>query len=569
MKMRAAHLLDFYKIGHPEQYPDGTEIVYSNFTARSGKHSNVKDSKGVLWVGLNLTIKEFLIEEWNETFFNLPKEDVLNRYKIRTSIALNQDVAINRLGALHDLGYLPVRIKSLPEGSFVPYGVPLFTIVNTNNEFFWVTNMLETILSAESWQCVTSATTYREYNKVFKEFAELTGSNMDFVPFQAPDFSLRGMAGRVAGAKSAFGAVAAGSKGTDTLMAIDVAIDYYNTPETQFIAGSVNATEHSVMCAGGMETEIDTFKRLINEVYPTGMLSIVSDTWDFWKVVGVTLPLLKDDILKRDGKVIIRPDSGNPADILCGVNNILNLDGNVSIENMADALRFMEDNIVSTVRGETPHGECGESEPIGYFRFKDKCYKVTVTIDWNRHDKQYYFVEDTSISNPIEFEESIENKGLIQSLWETFGGTVNAKGFKVLDSHIGAIYGDSITLERQLDILQRLKANNFASENVVLGVGSYSYQYTTRDTHGMAMKATSVTIEGERHDIFKNPKTDDGTKKSAKGLLMVSKTGDKFSVTYPATEAQEKRGCLETVFEDGKLIIDPSLDDILMLTQGS
>lgn len=483
----APHALDFYKVGHINQYPALTQYVYSNLTARSGKHSNVKGSKGVHWVGLQLVMKDYLIDEWNESFFKKPKKRVIDKFRRRVSYALGYEVDVSHMEALHDLGYLPIKIKALPEGAFVPYGIPMMTIVNTLPEFYWVTNMLESVLSAELWQMINSATTYSACKKLFEEYAKETCDNNEHVPYQGHDFSFRGMAGREAASKSAFAALACGSMGTDCVSSLDIAEDYYHAEG--FVAGSVNATEHSVMCAGGKNDELETFRKLLTETYPTGILSIVSDTWDFWKVVTQTLPSLKQSILEREGQLVIRPDSGDPANIICGI-------------------------------------------------------KPEMNEYWYRgHPKECI-------------------KGLVECLWDTFGGTVNSKDYKVLNEKVGAIYGDSITPEVAKDILQRLESKGFASSNIVLGIGSYTNQYNTRDTHGMAIKATNVVIDGKSTPIFKDPKTDSGLKKSAKGLLMVTKTGSKYELKQECTIKEEKRGCLETVFLNGKVTKEVTLDEL-------
>jgi len=248
------------------------------------------------------------------------------------------------------------------------------------------------------------------------------------------------------------------------------------------IGASIPATEHSVMSMGEKEHEIDTFKRLITEIYPQGLLSIVSDTWDLWKVLREYLPALKSEILARDGKVVIRPDSGDPVEIIVG----------------------------------------GASTPFG--------------------------------------------KGVVELLWETFGGYINTQGFKVLDSHIGVIYGDSITLERAELICAGLAAKGFASSNIVFGVGSYTFQYNTRDTYGFAMKATYGEVNGKGREIFKNPVTDDGTKTSAKGLLKVEKGDDgRYVLVDQVTWAEEAEGALQVVFRDGKLVKETSLGEIRAL----
>jgi nicotinamide phosphoribosyltransferase len=158
------------------------------------------------------------------------------------------------------------------------------------------------------------------------------------------------------------------------------------------------------------------------------------------------------------------------------------------------------------------------------------------------------------------------DKGLIELLWDTFGGTINEQGYKVLDSHIGAIYGDSITIERCEQICERLKAKGFASTNIVFGVGSYSMGYATRDNQGGAVKSTYVEINGEGVEIFKDPVTDDGTKKSAKGLLKVvldDSTGvDVLKLQDQCTIEEEKEGLLSTIFLDGVFYNPTSLTAI-------
>jgi len=479
------HAIDFYKSDHRRQYPEGTTEVYSNFTPRSDKLANVLpdfDHK-VVFFGLQYFIKDFLIECWNKEFFFKDKAEVVKTYKRRMDYALGKDaIDISHIEELHDFGRLPIRIKALPEGSRVNIGVPVLTMVNTESKFFWLTNYLESVLSCYLWKAITSATTAYEYKRLLTKYAVKTGSPIEFVNFQAHDFSFRGMSSLQDTVVSG-GAHLTSFVGTDSVASIDFLEQYYNADVEQELVGcSVPATEHSVMCMGEQESEIDTFKRLINVTYPSGIVSIVSDTWDFWKVITEYLPLLKNDIMKRDGKVVIRPDSGDPVKIICGNNK----------------------------------------------------------------------------AHPC----SADSKGAIECLWDVFGGTITETGHKLLDSHIGLIYGDSITLERASEILKRLDQQGFASGNVVFGVGSFTYQYCTRDNFGFAVKATSGVVNGERRDIFKDPKTDDGTKKSAKGLLRVEKEGDDFVLCDQQTEEQEQNGEFNVTFLDGKIIAETSLKEI-------
>lgn len=178
-----------------------------------------------------------------------------------------------------------------------------------------------------------------------------------------------------------------------------------------------------------------------------------------------------------------------------------------------------------------------------------------------------------------------EEKGLIECLWDTFGGTINEQGYKVLDPHIGAIYGDSITLERATAICKRLEAKGFATTNIVFGIGSFSYQYHTRDTFGFAVKATAAMVNGQERMLFKDPKTDDGTKRSQRGRIVVARkadvlaedpnfdtstlTGDQsqnnliWKDGLTEKEAEDSHwNALQTVFVDGKLLVDESLTTI-------
>jgi nicotinamide phosphoribosyltransferase len=478
--------IDFYKADHRRQYPQGTTEVYSNFTARSSRLANViketYDNK-IVFFGLQYFIKEFLISAWNENFFKQPKQTVVAAYKRRMDYSLGKDaIDVAHIAALHDLGYLPLMIKALPEGTRVPIGVPVLTIVNTHPDFFWLTNYIETIISSYLWKPTTSATTAFEYKKLLTDYAIKTGSPTEFVPFQAHDFSFRGMSSLQDAAISGAGHLTS-FVGTDSVPAIDLMEDYYlANAEQEMIGCSVPATEHSVMCMGMEDGELATFKRLISETYPTGIVSIVSDTWDFWKVITEYTVALKAMILKRDGKVVIRPDSGDPVKIVAG--------------------------------------------------------------------------------DPDAIPGSPEFKGAIECLWDVFGGSITGTGYKLLDAHIGLIYGDSISLERASQILQCLEAKGYASSNIVFGVGSFTYQYVTRDNFGFAMKATSGVVNGERRDIFKNPKTDSGTKKSAKGLLRVEHDGKQLVLHDRQTEAQEQQGLLRVVFKDGVLIQPVSLAEI-------
>lgn len=552
---------DFYKVGHKDMYPKGTTMIYSNFTPRSNRlapSAGAKKPEKILWYGLQGFIKSFLIDTFNYGFFCKSRSQVVAEYKRRVDMSLGEGVVgTEHIAALWDLGYLPIEIKALPEGSLVDIKVPVLTIKNTLPEFFWLTNYLETAISTELWKPTTTATTAFEYRKILTKYAKETGAPLDFVLWQGHDFSYRGLSG-LNDAASASGHLVS-FLGTDTIPAIDYLEAFYGGLNT-FIGGSVPATEHSVMCAGGKESEIETFRRLITEVCPSGVVSIVSDTWDFWHVITDMAAELKPEIMARTpnaiglNKVVFRPDSGDPVEIICGLEIPV-------VGGLDEAEEVTQDFVYSENSDLTAH-ECGDTSYSKIVEVLGTYYKVTVFPEWNRHDKTYYYIDGWGL--PM-FEEVIltpEQKGAVQCLWETFGGTINTEGFKMLDEHVGLIYGDSITLERADQILKRLKAKGFASSNVVFGIGSYTYQYVTRDSFGFAMKATYAEVNGEGSELFKDPITDNGTKKSAKGLLRVEFEDGKFVLYDQQTKEQEAQGCLQTVFKDGKLVKETSIEEI-------
>jgi nicotinamide phosphoribosyltransferase len=486
-------LKDFYKVGHKFQYPENTTLVFSNLTPRSSRVLGVNE---VVPFGFQYFVQEYLINQFEENFFDVPRDVVLKQYKRRVDNALGPGTKVDHIGELHELGHLPLHIKAIPEGTLLPLRVPALTLWNTDPKFFWLTNMVETLLSNVLWLPSTSATTAFQYRRVFERYAKETGADLSFVPWQGHDFSFRGMAGIEAACLSG-AAHLLSFTGTDTIPAIDFLEQYYGAnSDRELIGGSVPATEHSVMCMGLRQGELDTIRRLFKVVYPSGIVSIVSDTWDFWTVITKYLPKLKEDILAREGKVVIRPDSGDPVKIICG--------------------------------------------------------------------------------DPEATKGSPENKGAIECLWEIFGGTVTSKGHRVLDPHIGLIYGDSITPERQVQILDRLSAKKFASSNVVLGIGSYTYQHVTRDTFGWAMKATYGEVRvstgpGESfilgQNIFKEPKTDDGTKNSAKGLLTVEKYANaqyalKLEQEVSWARVNDPANELKSIFNDGRTMNIQKLSQI-------
>lgn len=563
---------DFYKYAHVHLGIDGVTDMYGNYTSRNGRLSNIKNNDEVVFVGLQYFIKDVLLGEWQETFFDLPKDIAVQSMKRIATYCLGEpDYDVSPFEDLHDLGYLPLTIKALPEGVSVPYGVPPVTF-KADKGFAWLEGFLETVFSTENWYIQTSATTAKAYLKRTVQAFDSAGLEHDLLPFMCHDFSFRGLAGRHAAAMSGFGHLTSFA-GTDTIPAILFAEKYYNANmETELVGASVKATEHSITTTAinsivqdtgvsKLEAEVEYVRQLLKKC-PTGILSHVSDSYDFWAFVTEGLPMLKDDILARDGKLVIRPDSGDIVEVLCGKNSsykTLNEDPDTFAEWMEWVAEEMDDTFRMNLDAENPH-----NSETRTFKGKYGVYKVTYEPELNRHDKTYYYVDnyDSTVEYCTfeEIQETAEDKGLVQVLGEMFGTTESPTGLKLLHDKIGAIYGDSVTLERQDQIISRLEAKGYTGM-VVLGVGSYSYQMVTRDTHGSAVKTTWALRDGKPVDVYKDPKTD-SKKKSLKGLIRVELENGKYVAYDQQTPEQESQGELKTVFKDGRLLYETSLAEI-------
>ncbi|BDZ48988.1 nicotinate phosphoribosyltransferase [Frondihabitans sucicola] len=480
---------DGYKQSHRQLYPAGTTRILINWTNRSNKL--LPGSSHAVVFGLQAFAQSYLTEAW-APFFEADVDEVCDLFeKALLGYFGPNEIGSDHVRALHDLGYLPLRVKALPEGTLAPIGVATLTVENTHDAFFWLPNYIETALSASIWHPSTVATIALEYRDLMEAWAEKTGADPATVDFQAHDFSMRGQASIESAAASSAGHLLS-FLGTDSMPTFDF-IDRYYPGDNGWVAASVPATEHSVMCIRGEQGELETFEQIL-DTYPTGIVSAVSDGYDLFKVVTEVLPALRDRILGRDGRLVIRPDSGDPVDIVTG-------------ELFGDTLAELSDT-------------------------------------------------DRAARTPAE-------KGVVELLDEEFGHTVNDKGYKVLDTHVGVIYGDSITLDRARRIFERLEAKGYSSQNVVLGVGSYTYQYLTRDNLGSAVKATWALVDGVPVDIQKDPKTGGAGKKSAKGriALHLDATGE-IVQTDQVSPADEADSLLQTVWEDGAFMRLQSFADV-------
>lgn len=400
---------------------------------------------------------------------------------------------------------------------------------------------------------MTVATVGRQFRKLINQFAMDTQGNLEGTDFQLHDFSFRGQSGWQSSAANGAGFLL-NTLGTDNIPAIHYLKTYYHAKHTEQdpIAFSVPATEHSVAtlgilsnnCEDKLEGEKAFLRDVITDKFPSGIVSYVADSYDYWSVLTDILPSLKEEILARDGTLVIRPDSGDPVKVVCGYS-ILDL----STQEAFNKHTLRDFNLYPslTLICSSPNNEEVEviKTPSGQYFKVEKYLHLRVCQD-----------EEVS---------EIEAKGSMQLLWETFGGTVNKQGYKVLNPKIKLIYGDGITYERAARILNGLRQKGFASTSIVFGVGSFSLSSggLSRDSLGCAIKATNALVDGQYLPLCKEPKTD-SSKKSARGFLQVNfdKVADKFVLTDNCTLEEEQEGLLQPVFCDGLFYNEITLTEL-------
>lgn len=486
MKTNPMLLIDFYKAVHAEMLPQNITKSVSYFTPRM---SRVKRWDKVVMFGLQGFIKEYLIDYFNDNFFNIPLETVMSEYTRIMDNTLGKN-AYNpkKIEKLHNLGYLPIQIVALPEGTLVPMHVPMFGITNTHKDFAWLPQALESLISAEMWHIMLAATVGYTYRQIVNEYYDKTCDDDVSRARALGAFDFRGEECLQSATKAGAGWLLS-FLNTATVPAIPYLENYYLCDCAKEPVGFGSpSTEHSVMCSNFAVDgdEITLLRRLLTEIYPNTSFSAVLDSYDYWNVIDNILPQLKPEIMAHNGCMLMRGDSGDCVEV------------------------------------------------------------VTKTVF---------------------------------KLWDIFGGTVNSKGYKVLDSHVKAIYGDSITVQRCEEIYHILMENGFACSNVALGVGSFSFQCIeedgilkpfTRDTFSSCIKATYCEIDGTPTPIFKDPK-DGGFKKSQKGCCVVynSMEGLWYQDEHSWLGASNSPyQLLETVFKDGKMVKEQTLSEVRSTLHG-
>ena len=472
-------LCDFYKTVHSDMINPKMTKSMSYYTPRM---SRVNRWDKVVMFGLQMFCQTWLIDYFNDNFFALPEDEVVSEYERVLDASLGKGIySSEKIRKLHRLGYLPVEIIALPEGELVPIRVPMFGITNTHDDFAWLPQALESLISAEMWYPQITATVGKTYRDIVNKYYGETCDDSTPRAKALGAFDFRGDMCVDAALKAAAGWCMS-FVNTATVPAIPYLESMFGCDCTKEpVAYGAVSTEHFVMCSNYAADgdEITFLRRMLTELYPDTSFSCVLDSYDYWNVIDNILPQLHDEILAHNGCMLMRGDSGDCVDV------------------------------------------------------------VTKTVF---------------------------------KLWEQFGGTVNSKGYKVLDPHVKAIYGDSITVQRCEEIYRILKENGFACSNAVLGVGSFSMHCIeednilkpfTRDTFSSCIKACYAEIDGKCYPIFKNPK-DGGFKKSQRGLCFVYRDEDgKLAYRDGYTSEDIPQGnLLETVFKDGKMLKEYTLSDI-------
>lgn len=562
-------LIDFYKACHAEQYPEGMTMIYSPGTPRLSRLNDVDE---VGYFGGQAFAKEYLIKAFNECFFNLPEEEVVKQYKRIMMNTLTKDESrADKIIALHRLGYLPVALYTVPEGTATKIGVPQSCFVNTHPDFAWLTNTLETLYSCYIWHIQVAMEVGKRYRKIVDKYVEKTCDPEVRAARMLGDFSMRGQHCPESAMKAS-AAWLLSFLNTATVPAIMWLEDNYNCDcEHEEVGYGALSFEHSTVTSNyALDGDEETLlKRALTEIYPNDNFSFLTDSYDHDNFLLNVVPACKDEILAHNGTVLFRGDSGDPVEIIAGKKIEWIPYGKID---------FSDKNNVEDWFRDWAYDNSIEGEETHYFHTDGKFYKVRFNAEYMKErggysDSNYYFLDDYDITWE-EVEPSLELLGMVWYLDQIFGSTLNSKAYKVLNPHVKAIYGDSMTPSRVKEAYERLAAQGYAINNVVFGVGSFSFMCLedekgrmnpyTRDTFGYAIKATYGEDKiGAPVMIYKQPKAL-AWKKSPKGCIVVAADGQSYTDghTFEEAHGSAAENLLELVFRDGKMIKETSLAEI-------
>jgi nicotinamide phosphoribosyltransferase len=464
---RTANLVlmtDSYKASHARLYPPGLTRVFSYLEARGGRFPET------LFFGLQPYLLEYLAGEV------LTADHIDEAEAFWTAHFGRDDVfSADAWRALLDRhgGRLPIRIRAVPEGTSVPVDNVLMTLENTDPEFPWLPGWLETLL-LKVWYPTTVATQSATIRRDIAAAYAASGEDPAGVNFACHDFGYRGVSSEQT---AALGSAAhlVSFDGTDTVAGIRLLARDYDGGMSGF---SIPATEHSVIVAWGRDREEDAYRHVL-ETFPTGVVACVSDSYDIFAAVErIWGSDLRDEVLARSGTLVVRPDSGEPAEI----------------------------------------------------------------VPW-----------------------------VLETLWDRFGGTVNAAGFRVLDPRVRVIQGDGMGLDTIGPLYQTILDRGFSAANLTVGSGGSLLQKVNRDTCQFALKASEVTVDGRTYGVAKTPVTD-ANKRSKEGRLKLARTPDGGWETLSSIDHPDRFAAAEdalvTVFEDGDVTRRWTLSEIRERARG-
>jgi nicotinamide phosphoribosyltransferase len=549
-RMNAFCMTDFYKMTHLLQYDNCIAQITSYMTPRS---SRLRTTNKITMFGLTdfvNTLDETFRSEFFERDFDTEIAPEVSE-TLRNGLGYGNeliDKTLAKLKTLHNLGYLPVSIRGVPEGTRVPMGVPMVEVTTTDPRVPWIGQAIESWMSCALWHPCVSATVAFEYAKIaaqaYQDTVDIGDESLaDAYRKAFCDFSMRGQESYESAVASSAAWLTA-FYNSSTVEARGYVQQNYEDGKHAYIGG-LTSTEHSVMTTDAILNGMDerkTYKRLLTEVYPDTSFAAVCDSYDFWNVLVNILPTLKDELAAHKGFMGIRHDSADPVIALCGRKTF-----NIDIEEGFDVT---DEDVVSELIDkfcrEMDIYSCFIDTKEDYLRFRlineekevvaDKVAKIVPIWESERGvytDYDYEFVDDWDIESLADT--TYVDKGMVETMWEIFGGTVNSKGYKVVWNKVKAVYGDSITIERAREIFTQLRHKGFAANNVSLGVGSFSMECIeengslkpfTRDTFSIAIKATHMSVYDEMegsykaYNVYKDPK---GfyAKKSIKGYALV------------------------------------------------
>lgn len=453
---------DSYKASHYSQYPKGATSTFSYIESRGCKNEGWNET---VFFGLQYILNEYFkdpitMEEVEEAKVVIEAHGMPFNYEGWKTIVEKYD------------GYLPLRIRAVPEGTIVPLHNVLMTVETTadpEDKLFWVASYFETVFM-RVWYPITVASQSYQLRKLIYSYLAETSDNPDAeISFKLHDFGSRGVSSQES-AMIGGAAHLLSFMGTDTMVALTFLRKYYGADMAGF---SIPAGEHSTFSSWGKDHEVDAYRNMLKTFgREDSLLAVVSDTWDIYNACeNIWGEQLRQEVIDSGATVVIRPDSGDPIEVLCGIStkDLLKEDGKY------------------------------------YVKGKYNSYKDMFGAEvWGDYDKGKEVKQG-------------QIKGILRILEDKFGVTINSKGYKVLNN-VRVIQGDGVNPDSIAQILKRMKELGFSASNIAFGMGGALLQKVDRDTFKFAYKCSSITINGVEQDVYKDPITDSG-KRSKRGRL--------------------------------------------------